>query len=144
MRRVRNGSSTNSSICARSLLTYRVFAFDVLASHASADERRSVVHQHRWPLLAMGVVCGYLGAAPLLVWAVGAATVVFAPVLVVVSVWLYTLVFAFAACWFAHYALSALQRLREQTMSNVNANPMPPVAIAAPGATAPLKAIAQP
>ena len=116
----------------------------VLASHASADERRSIVHLHRWQLLAMGVVCGYLGAAPLLVWAVGAATVVFAPVLVVVSVWLYTLVFAFAACWFAHYALSALQRLREQTMSNVNANPKPSAAITAPGANTHLKAIAQP
>jgi len=27
-------------------------------------------------------------------------------------VWLYTLVFAFAALWFAHYALAALQQLR--------------------------------
>ena len=124
-------------------LTYRVFAFDVLASHASADERRSIVHLHRWQLLAMGVVCGYLGAVPLLVWAVGAATVVFAPVLVVVSVWLYTLVFAFAACWFAHYALSALQRLRGQTMSNVNDTPKLPVAVVAPDATAQLKALPQ-
>jgi len=27
-------------------------------------------------------------------------------------VWLYTLVFAFAALWFAHFALAALQHLR--------------------------------
>jgi hypothetical protein len=45
---------------------------------------------------------------------VSAATLVLAPVLVVVSVWLYTLVFAFAALWFAHFALAALQRLRQQ------------------------------
>jgi hypothetical protein len=93
-------------------LTYRVFAFDVLAAHASGDERRRLLHERRWPLLAMGVVCGYLGAAPSLLWAASAATLIFAPVLVVVSVWLYTLVFAFAACWFAHYALAALERLR--------------------------------
>jgi hypothetical protein len=33
-------------------------------------------------------------------------------VLVLVSVWLYTLVFAFAACWFTHFLLAELQRLR--------------------------------
>ena len=45
-------------------LTCRVFAYDVLAAHASADERRHILHQHRrWPLLAIGVACGYLGAA---------------------------------------------------------------------------------
>lgn len=93
-------------------LTYRVLAFDVLAMHASADERRLLMQRQRWPLLGMGIVCGYLGAAPSLLWALSAATLVFAPLLAVVSVWLYTLVFAFAACWFAHYALAALQRQR--------------------------------
>ncbi len=95
-------------------LTCRVMAFDVLAEHASADERRAVLREQRWPLLAIGVICGYLGAAPTLLWALGAAALVFAPVLVLVSVWLYTLVFAFAALWFAHFALAALQRLRAQ------------------------------
>jgi hypothetical protein len=60
----------------------------------------------------MGVVCGYLGALPSLLWAASAATLIFAPLLVVLSVWLYTLVFAFASCWFAHFALAELQRLR--------------------------------
>jgi hypothetical protein len=95
-------------------LTYRIFAFDVLAAHASAEERRHLLQLYRWPMLAMGVVCGYLGAAPSLLWAASAATLIFAPILVVASVWLYTLVFAFAACWFAHFALSALARLRAQ------------------------------
>jgi hypothetical protein len=93
-------------------LTYRVFAYDVLAAHASADERRRVLHAQRWPLLAIGIVSGYLGAAPSLLWAASAATLIFAPVLVVVSVWLYTLVFIFSACWFAHFALAALNSLR--------------------------------
>ena len=60
----------------------------------------------------MGVVTGYLGAAPSLLWAMSALTLVFAPLLILVSVWLYTLVFAFSALWFAHYLLAALQRLR--------------------------------
>jgi len=93
-------------------LTYKVFAFDVLAEHASSEERRRILHEQRWSLLAIGVVTGYLGAAPSLLWAFSAATLILAPVLVVVSVWLYTLVFIFSAAWFAHFALAALQRLR--------------------------------
>lgn len=93
-------------------LTCRVFTFDVLAVHASSAERRQIAREQRWPLLAIGIASGYLGAAPSLIWAFGAATLIFAPLLIVVSVWLYTLVFAFAACWFAHYALAELQRLR--------------------------------
>jgi hypothetical protein len=62
----------------------------------------------------MGILTGYLGAAPSLVWASGALVIVFAPVLVPLAVWIYTLVFAFSALWFAHYALSALQALRAE------------------------------
>ena len=93
-------------------LTCRVLGFDVLALHATPPERRQLLRQHRWPLLAMGVACGYLGALPSLLWAFSAAALIFAPLLVVVSVWLYTLVFVFSSCWFAHFALAELQRLR--------------------------------
>ena len=95
-------------------LNYRVMSFDVLAQHASTDERRQLMRQHRLPLLGIGVVSGYLGAAPSLLWAASAMTLVLAPLLIVVSVWLYTLVFAFSALWFAHYALAALAVLRAQ------------------------------
>ena len=100
-------------------LTYKVMSFDVLADHASADERRQLMREQRWPLLAIGIVAGYLGAAPSLLWAVNAAALVLAPLLVVLSVWLYTLVFAFAALWFAHFALAALQRVRQQAEAPV-------------------------
>jgi len=93
-------------------LTYRVFSFDVLALHASRDERRRLMTAHRWPLFGMGVLTGYLGAAPSLLWAMSALTLVFAPLLILVSIWLYTLVFAFSALWFAHYLLAALHDLR--------------------------------
>jgi len=115
-------------------LTYRVFAFDVLAAHATAEERRLVLRRRRWPMLAMGVVCGFLGAAPSLLWALSAATLIFAPVLAVLSVWLYTLVFTFAACWFAHYALAAMQRLRDEPIEAPLRNPSlsPPTPLASP------------
>jgi len=95
-------------------LNYRVMSFDVLADHASADERRTLMREHRLPLLGIGVFSGLLGAAPSLLWAASALTLVFAPLLVVVSVWLYTLVFGFSALWFTHYGLSALAALRSQ------------------------------
>jgi hypothetical protein len=93
-------------------LTYRVFAHDVLADHASRAERLRLLRQERWPLLGMGIACGALGAAPSLLWAVSALALVFAPLLIVVAIWLYTLVFAFSSLWFAHYLLGALERLR--------------------------------
>jgi hypothetical protein len=96
-------------------LTCRVLAFDVLAHHASAAERRQVLRGRRWSLLAMGIVCGYLGALPSLIWAGGAAALVLAPLLALVAVWLYTVVFVFAACWFAHFCLGELQALRAAT-----------------------------
>jgi hypothetical protein len=95
-------------------LTYRVMSYDVLAEHASADERRTLVRRHRATLLGMGVLTGYLGAAPSLLWASGALAIVFAPVLVPAAVWIYTLVFAFSALWFAHFTLAALQALRRE------------------------------
>jgi hypothetical protein len=108
-------------------LSYRVFAFDVLAEHASAAERKELMRQHRLPLLAMGVVTGYLGAAPALIWAFNVVAVVLAPLLMALSIWLYTLVFAFSALWFAHYALAALAELRAAEGSDIlPPNPEPP------------------
>ena len=107
-------------------LTARVMTYDSLADHASAEERRTLAGRHRWPLLAIGVVTGLAGAAPSLVWASGALSVVLAPVLIPLAVWIYTLVFAFAALWFTHYLLAALQALRAEQA------PVPPPAAPVP------------
>ncbi|MDQ7745681.1 EI24 domain-containing protein [Hydrogenophaga pseudoflava] len=93
-------------------LTYRVFAYDALAQHASSAERKTILREHRGSLLVMGILSGYLGAAPSLLWASGAMFVALAPLLVPVAIWIYTLVFAFASLWFAHFTLAALQRMR--------------------------------
>lgn len=96
-------------------LTYRVMAFDALAEHASEPERQLLFKQHRVRLLSIGVVCGFLGAAPSLLWASGALFAAAFVILVPVAIWIYTLVFAFSSLWFAHYCLAALQTLRATT-----------------------------
>ena len=95
-------------------LTYRVMSYDALVDHASSEERRQIFKEHRMQLLGIGVLSGYLGAAPSLIWASGAMFVAMAPILVPVAIWLYTLVFAFSSLWFAHYTLAALEQLRQK------------------------------
>lgn len=93
-------------------LTYRVMAYDALAEHASLEERRLIMREHRWPLLAIGIAAGAMGAAPTLLWLGGALSVILFPLLAGVSIWLYVLVFVFSGLWFQHYTLEALARLR--------------------------------
>ena len=95
-------------------LTYRVMVYDVLAEHASHEERMALIRRYRGWLLVIGVITGYLGAAPGLVFAVGAMAVVMAPLMVPLAIWIYTLVFAFSALWFAHFCLAALTDLRDK------------------------------
>ena len=98
-------------------LTYRVMAFDAMAEHASAPERREIFRRHRTSLLTIGVVSGYLGAAPAIVWASGIVFAFAFVVLVPVAIWIYTLVFAFSSLWFTHYCLAALEQLRQQELA---------------------------
>ncbi len=105
-------------------LTYRVMAFDALAQHASKEERQIVFQRHGSWLLLMGVISGYLGASPSVVWAMGAG---FAPAFIILeplSIGIYTLVFAFASLWFTHYCLGALQALRAETAASAAAASM--------------------
>ena len=95
-------------------LTYRVMSYDSLVDHASREERRQIFKENRVSLLGIGVISGYLGAAPSLIWASGAMFVAMAPVLVPLAIWIYTLVFAFSSLWFSHYTLAALEQLRKE------------------------------
>ncbi|MEI7536162.1 MAG: EI24 domain-containing protein [Comamonadaceae bacterium] len=111
-------------------LTYRVMAFDALAEHASQEERKEVFRRHRGWLLVIGVLSGYLGAAPSVIWASGAWLAAAFVILVPLAIWMYTLVFAFSSLWFAHYCLAALQSLRAeqilaQNQSAVAASALP-------------------
>lgn len=97
-------------------LTYRVMAYDALAEHASKEERAEVFRRHRGRLLCIGVLSGYLGAAPSVVWASGALFAAAFVILVPLAIWIYTLVFAFSSLWFSHYCLAALARLRSENL----------------------------
>ena len=104
-------------------LTYRVMAFDALADHATRDERQEIFRRHRWPLLGVGVFCGYMGAAPSMMWASGVVFIALAPLLMPLAIWVYTLVFALSSLWFAHYCLAALQALRAERAVDRRAKP---------------------
>ena len=106
-------------------LTYRVMTFDALAEHASSEERRELFRRHRMWLLGMGVVTGYLGAAPSIVWASGALFAAAFVLLAPMAIWIYTLVFAFSSLWFSHYCLAALEQLRAQEAAANTATPVP-------------------
>ena len=95
-------------------LTYRVMAFDAMAAHASREERQEIFRRYRLSLLGIGVFCGYLGAAPGLIWVSGALMAAAFVVLVPIAIWIYTLVFALSSLWFAHFCLAALQALRTE------------------------------
>ena len=111
-------------------LTYRVMSYDALANHASSEERRQLFKENRMSLLGIGILCGYLGAAPTLIWASGAMFVAMAPILVPIAIWIYTLVFAFSSLWFSHFALAALEQLRKR--NNASNSPLAPVVYASP------------
>jgi hypothetical protein len=94
-------------------LTARVMGYDALSIHASLDERRAIVRTHRRQLLAIGTVSGLLGALPGIVWIGGALlSVMLFPVLAVLSIWLYLLIFIFTGLWFQYFCLQALADLR--------------------------------
>lgn len=93
-------------------LTYKVLAYDVLSDYATREERRELLGR-LWPgLLTMGVVSGYLATLPSMVFTLHAISLVFAPWLAFLVVWLYALIFAFGSLWFAHYLLAELTALR--------------------------------
>ncbi|MES3025148.1 MAG: EI24 domain-containing protein [Pseudomonadota bacterium] len=93
-------------------LTARVMSYDALAEHASEDERATIVREHRWPLLVIGMVSGLAGAVPGVVWISLVWAALLFPLLAVISLWLYVLIFIFTGLWYQYYCLQALADLR--------------------------------
>jgi hypothetical protein len=94
-----------------------VMTYDVLAEHASKQERIELMRRYRFPLLGMGVLTGAMGAAPSLVWASGALFAAAFVILIPIAVWIYTLVFVFSALWYVHFLLAALSDMRSEPAS---------------------------
>ena len=97
-------------------LTMRLMSYDVLAKHASAEERDLLIQKYRWPLLCMGIASGMLGAVPTFFWATSALALVLFPIVSFVALWIYSLIFVFAALWFSYFLLDALKQLREEAL----------------------------
>jgi len=97
-------------------LTMRLMSYDVLAKHASVEERDLLLEKYRWSLLSMGIVSGLLGAVPTFFWATSALALVLFPVVSFIAVWIYSLIFVFAALWFSHFLLAALKDLRRDEL----------------------------
>jgi hypothetical protein len=93
-------------------LTAEVMGFDALAEHASQAEREAIRRAHRFQLLVMGIICGFLCGVPSMIWTLSMQLIIFAPFIMVGVVWLYTMIFTFSALWFSHYLLSVLSALR--------------------------------
>jgi hypothetical protein len=111
-------------------LSYRVMVFDALFIHASREERITLGRKHRGWLLLIGVLTGYLGALPSVVWASGAVFAAAFLVLIPLAVWIYALVFAFTSLWFTHYSLGALEALRAESDTVVMGDVVPLPAVA--------------
>jgi hypothetical protein len=97
-------------------LTMRLMSYDVLAKHASTEERDLLLQKYRWPLLCMGIASGMLGAVPTFFWATSALALVLFPIVSFVALWIYSLIFVFAALWFSYFLLDALKQLRGEEL----------------------------
>lgn len=93
-------------------LTMRLMSYDVLARHASADERYVLMKKHRGVLLLMGIAVGLLGIIPTFFWASSGLSFIFFPVVSIFALWIYSVLFIFASLWFGHFLLSALHQHR--------------------------------
>jgi hypothetical protein len=108
-------------------ITYRIMCYDALSCYANVEERKQLVREHRPTLLLMGVIAGWVGSLPSLIWMGGALSVTVAflfPILVSLAIWLYLVIFVFTGLWFQHYCLAALERMRTQAASLVPVAPV--------------------
>ena len=104
--------------CLWAWVTSRVMSYDALAAHASQAERQALMRTRRMPLLAIGLATGLAGALPGIAWMGGAViSVVLFPVLAMLSLWLYIMIFLFAGLWFQYYCLQALEELRTEEVA---------------------------
>ena len=97
-------------------VTSTVMCYDALADHASEQERLAVMRIHKRELTLIGMISGAIGALPGIVWIGGTLiSAVLFPVLAVIAVWIYVLIFIFTGLWFLCYCLQALEDLRAST-----------------------------
>lgn len=104
-------------------LTYRVMTYDALASHATVEERRTIMQTQRWQLWVVGIMTGLLSTLPGMIWMGGALWIFVLPLFAAVAIWLYVVVFMFSGLWFQLFCLDALERLRRTQAGHISNNP---------------------
>lgn len=82
------------SLALLGYLNQRVFRFDALAEHATADEMARLLREERWPLFGLGVIVAAAAHVPILGF--------FTPV--------------YGGLVFIHYGLDRLRALRSQSL----------------------------
>lgn len=93
--------------------TSTVMCYDALADHASNDERLEIMRRHKRELTLIGICSGAIGSLPGIVWIGGTLiSAVLFPVLSVIALWIYVMIFIFTGLWFLYYCLQALEDLR--------------------------------
>lgn len=90
-------------------LTAKLMSYDILAIHANKEERMRIFSEKRMSLLLMGVIAGLLGAVPTFFWLSSIFILILFPIVSLFMMWIYTLIFIFAALWFGHFLLLALR-----------------------------------
>lgn len=96
-------------------LTARVMTYDALADYATSAERQLLRRRHGRALLLIGTLSGAAGALPGIAWIGGALlSVVLFPLLALLSLWLYVVIFIFTGLWFQYYCLHALAAMRAE------------------------------
>jgi len=96
-------------------LTARVMTYDALADYATPAERQVLRRRHGRALLLIGTLSGAAGALPGIAWIGGALlSVVLFPLLALLSLWLYVVIFIFTGLWFQYYCLHALAAMRAE------------------------------
>ena len=103
-------------------VTSTVMCYDALADHATEQERLDIMRIHKRELTLIGMLSGVIGALPGIVWIGGTIiSAVLFPVLAVLAVWIYVLIFIFTGLWFLYYCLQALEDLRAANPSSIAA-----------------------
>ena len=99
--------------CLWAWVTSRVMSYDALAAHASPEERHELMRRYRGALWGIGFASGLAGALPGIAWMGGALlSIVLFPILAMLSLWLYIMIFLFAGLWFQYFCLGALEDMR--------------------------------
>jgi membrane protein implicated in regulation of membrane protease activity len=90
----------------------RLFSRDVLVEFATKPEREALFREHRGTLWGLGILASIPAVIPSVMWMGGAVATIALPVMALLSVWLYVMIFLATSLLYSHYLLPALKAMR--------------------------------